>query len=361
MLLTTTVSRNTRDEPILQFALLVGCFTASFRSAKPDVATDYLVLLALNADLPGEGGRRQGRLCLDALRELVLETREFAQLLGDIRGDGQKIPGAIQMRAKLIQRSVPGERDTELTKFIKDLTVQAALAADEGGRTTDAVLLYHLAEEFDNVLTIVNRTLSEALTVELGRQAMRIEPLKPRENKGKEPLPSQSTLSLTAVDDPVVLAKNMYDLYSGASRQNVYQRIKPATREATHTLVAMASAKQSLLAHNYLAALEAIGGLDVLPLNASGDVAVIRQYAQNFALLPAVVGRCVGDVLIWAVLACNGERDRLVRDGWEVDGRRNMVLRLNGAVADVGIFAGLVRYKLRQEVFDTLARAGDGS
>jgi nuclear pore complex protein Nup93 len=360
MLLTLLVSRNTRDEPILQFALLVGCFTASFRSAKPDVATDYLVLLALNADLPGEGGRRQGRLCLDALRELVLETREFAQLLGDIRSDGQKIPGAIQLRAKLIQRSVAGERDTELAKFIKDLTVQAALAADEGGRTTDAVLLYHLAEEYDNVLAIVNRTLSEALTVELGRQAMRIEPLKPRESKSKEPQ-SQSTLSLTAVDDPVVLAKNMYDLYSAASRQNVYQRIKPATREATATLVQMAMAKQNLLAHNYLAALEAIGSLDLLPLNASGDVSVIRQYAQNFAQLPAVVGRCVGDVLVWAVLACNGERDRLVRDGWEVDGRRNMVLRLNNAVADVGIFAGLVRYKLRQEVFDTLARAGDGS
>ena len=354
------MSRNTRDEPILQFALLVGCFTASFRSAKPEVATDYLVLLSLNADLPGEAGRRQGRLCLDALRELVLETREFALLLGDIRSDGQKIPGAIQLRAKLIQRSVAGERDTELAKFIKDLTVQAALAADEGGRTTDAVLLYHLAEEYDNVLTIVNRTLSEALTVELGRQAMRIEPLKPRENKGKEAA-SQSTLSLTAVDDPVVLAKNMYDLYSSASRQNVYQRIKPATREATATLVQMAMAKQSLLAHNYLAALEAIGSLDLLPLSASGDVSVIRQYAQNFALLPNVVGRCVGDVLVWAVLACNGERDRLVRDGWEVDGRRNMVLRLNNAVADVGIFAGLVRYKLRQEVFDTLVRASDGS
>jgi nuclear pore complex protein Nup93 len=344
----------------LQFALLVGFFTASFRSAKPAVATDYLVLLALNADLPGESGRRQGRLCLDALRELVLETREFAQLLGDIRSDGQRIPGAIQLRANLIQKSMSDERDIELTKFIKDLTVQAALAADEGGRTTDAVLLYHLAEEFDNVLTIVNRTLSEALTVELGRQAMRIEPLKPRDNKGKDTLPSQSTLSLTAVDDPVVLANNMYDLYTGAGRQEMYQKIKPATREATNILIRMAAAKQSLLSHNYLACLEAIGAIDILPLNASGDVSVIRQYAQNFNLLAPVISRCVGDLLIWAVLACNGERDRLVKDGWEVDSRKNMVLRLNNAVADVGIFAGLVRYKLRQDVFDTLARAGDG-
>jgi nuclear pore complex protein Nup93 len=122
----------------------------------------------------------------------------------------------------------------------------------------------------------------------------------------------------------------------------------------------MAAAKQSLLSHNYLACLEAIGAIDILPLNASGDVSVIRQYAQNFNLLAPVISRCVGDLLIWAVLACNGERDRLVKDGWEVDSRKNMVLRLNNAVADVGIFAGLVRYKLRQDVFDTLARAGDG-
>ena len=337
---------------------MVGYYTGSFRAAKPEVATDYLTLIALNADAPGDAGKQQASICLDALRELVLETREFALLLGDIRNDGQRLPGAIQLRTNLIRKALPKDQAVDLNGFINNLTIQAAVSADENGRTTDAVLLYHLAGEFDTVLNIINRTLSEALTVELGREAMRLQPLKPRD-QGNQTLPDQSTLSLTSVDDPVVLAKNMYSLYSGANRQAAYDKIKPATREATQLLLRMANAKQELLSRSFVACLEAIGNINLLPLSAKGDITVIRQYAQNFSSLVPVLARCVGDLLIWAVLACNGERDRLLKDGWEVDNRRIMVEQLGAAISDLGVFAGLVRYKLRQGVFEVLASTGE--
>jgi nuclear pore complex protein Nup93 len=354
----SAVTYNTRQEPLLQFALMVGYYTGSFRAAKPDVASDYLTLLALNADAPGEAGKQQASICLDALRELVLETREFALLLGDIRNDGTRLPGAIQNRANLIRKALPRDQATDLSVFINTLTIHAAVAADENGRTTDAILLYHLAGEYDTVLTIINRTLSEALTVELGRESMRLQPLKPRD-KGKQTLEENSTLSLTSVDDPVVLANNMYSLYTGANRQAAYNKIKPATRDATHLLIRMASAKQELLSRNFVACLETIGHINLLPLSAKGDITVIRQYAQNFNSLVPVLARCVGDLLIWAVLGCNGERERLLKDGWETDSRKTMIEQLGAAIADLGVFAGLVRYKLRQGVFEVLASTGD--
>lgn len=340
---------------------MVGYYTADFRTPKPEVALDYLMLLSLNADLEGEAGRQQGQLCLDALRELVLETREFAQLLGDIRNDGQRALGAIQLRGNLIRRSVASGQARDLDQFIQKLTVQAAQAADQSGRTTDSILLYHLAGEYDNVLSICNRTLSEALTVELGQKALRIEPLKARKAPDAQALPANSTLSLTAVDDPVSLATNMYQLYVSNNQQAALQKIKPNTRETTEILIRMAQAKEQLLRKQFPECINTIGNLHLLPLEARGDVSVVRQYAQNFNSLSPVLARCIGDLLIWSVLACTKEKERLTKAGWETDSRRTAVEQQNTAIADLGVFAGLVRYKLRQDVFEALARAAEGS
>ncbi|KAK3045360.1 hypothetical protein LTS18_013960, partial [Coniosporium uncinatum] len=96
LLIFLSVSYNVRQQSQINFGLMLGHYTASFRAARPEAAADYIILICLNADLPGEIGGQQRQLCYEGLRELVLETREFAQLLGDIRADGQRIKGAIE-------------------------------------------------------------------------------------------------------------------------------------------------------------------------------------------------------------------------------------------------------------------------
>jgi len=362
------VSYNTREQPRLNFGLMVGYYTADFRAAKPEAATDYLILICLNADLDGEAGRQQAELCYEALRELVLETREFAALVGDIRSDGQRVPGAIEQRLKLIRhKDIKTEEDNKA--FLKTLTMQAASAADDSGRVTDAVLLYHLAEEYDTVITIVNRALSEALSVELGQSPLRLEPLKPRaplpdqnQQQKSQQQPSQSsgastsTLSLTAVSDPVTLSKNMYTLYANGSI--LFTQIKPANREACLTLQNMATARTLLEAGNSLRALQAIEALNLLPLNARGSIAVIRGYANTFSDLPLVVAARVGDLLIWAVLALAKERERLRSGEWENVVRKVKEGEVAVAARDLLVFAGLIRYKLPPRVFEVLSRVG---
>ncbi|KAI4146402.1 MAG: hypothetical protein LQ340_005942, partial [Diploschistes diacapsis] len=152
----TTVTETTRERPQLNFTRMLGYYTRDFRASNVVAATDYLCLIHLNADLPGQIGKSHSSLCHEALRELVLETREFAQLLGDIYGDGTRVKGAIEMRLPLI-----GLRDEE--DYLRNVTMQAAKVADDTGRTTDAVLLYHLAEDYNSVIAILNRALSDAL------------------------------------------------------------------------------------------------------------------------------------------------------------------------------------------------------
>ena len=223
---------------------MLGYYTRDFRAGNFEAAVDYLTLICLNADLPGEMGKSQSSLAHEALRELVLETREFAQLLGDIRSDGTRLVGSIEKRLPLLALSNTDE-------FLKTITIQSASVADEAGRTTDAVLLYHLAEDYDNVITIINRALSEAIAIDIGQEEPRLQPLKPRgvaqqEQQLQQQRQDGGSLSLTSVDDPIVLARNMISLYN--ARALYFEKIRSMNREACGLLLRMSEAKAKVAA-----------------------------------------------------------------------------------------------------------------
>lgn len=231
---------------------MVGYYTRDFRSAKAEAAADYLTLLCLNADLDGEAGRQQAELCHEALRELVLETREFAELLGDIRDNGSAIPGAIEQRLPLI-------RINDRKSFMAKITTQAAKIADDSGRTTDAVLLYHLSEEYNNVVTILNRAVSEAISVDLGQEALRLEPLRPRVNAGiiegqQQPPQPGSSLSLAAIDDPIQLAASMVAMYG--ANEIYFRKISRENRDTIGVLLALSKAKKEVEQGHWMPALD---------------------------------------------------------------------------------------------------------
>jgi nuclear pore complex protein Nup93 len=160
-----------------------------------------------------------------------------------MREDGQRIKGVIEERMRLIGLD---ERDD----FMRRITMQAASVADDNGRTTDAVLLYHLAGEYDNVMIIINRALSEAVAVPVGEERMRIEPLKPRDavlERGTES-------SLTSVDDPILLAQRMKALYDGNSMFS--QKINGSNLVACGTLLEMSAAKDLVEKNDWPRALD---------------------------------------------------------------------------------------------------------
>jgi nuclear pore complex protein Nup93 len=234
-----------RQQPQIAFGSMIGLYTRDFRTADATMAVDYLTLICLNGDLTGDLGKKQRELCHQALTEVVLETREFAQLLGDIRADGQRIKGAIEQRLKLI--GLENEQD-----FLKHITLVAARTAEEQSRVTDAALLFHLAEDYDKVIQVVNEAVSLALTTELGEQPTRLTPLKPRTTQtqdGKSKDDQQSSLSLTAVDDPVDLAQNMITLYRG--HEFYYKKMKATTLDSCQILLQLAQARNALEQGNW--------------------------------------------------------------------------------------------------------------
>jgi nuclear pore complex protein Nup93 len=232
--------------PQINFGRMIGYYTRDFRAADAVSAVDYLTLICLNADLPGEAGARHSGLCHEALRELVLETREFSKLIGDIRPDGRRILGIIEGRGPLI--GLDGQDD-----FVNTVTLQAASFADENGRTTDSVLLYHLAGEYDAVVAIVSRALSEAISLEIGEDPMRLMPVKPRAG-GNQETEQGGSLSLAAIDDPVELAKTMMTMYERDAM--FYRNIQDQNKIACRVLLEMSSIKSLVEASQWAQCLD---------------------------------------------------------------------------------------------------------
>lgn len=243
-----------KQYPQINFGYLITQYTREFRTGFVEAAIDYFTLICLNADLPGSLGKSQASVCHEALREFILETRDFAKLLGDIRADGTRIKGVIEQRLDLIKL-------VDQQEFLKTITIQAAAVADDKGLVTDAVLLYHLAEDYDRVIDIVNKALSDAIAVELGSAMPKLQPLRPRveqtqhagTEQSDEVIPG-SSLSLTSVDDPVHLAKNMISLYN--SNALYFQQIKPVNRDACGLLLRMIEAKVQVEAGRWTTALD---------------------------------------------------------------------------------------------------------
>ena len=135
---------------------MVRFYTRDFCTANAEAAVDYLALFCPNSDLTSALGKAQTALCHEALRELVLESRDFAQLLGDVQPDSKRIRGAIEQRLPILEL-------IDQADFLRTVTIQAASIADDNGRITDAVLLYHLADDYDNIIAVVKRSLSDAI------------------------------------------------------------------------------------------------------------------------------------------------------------------------------------------------------
>ncbi|KAI1003168.1 Nucleoporin [Podosphaera aphanis] len=343
------LSWTTRDQPQISFGPMVGLYTRDFRVANVSVAVDYLVLICLSKDMPGLNGKNQVALCHEALRELVLESREFADLLGDMRSDGQRVKGIIEQRIDLICLEEPGD-------FFRTITLHAASQADDNGRVTDAVLLYHLAEEYDNVISTLNRALSQAVSVPLGQTYDRLDPVKQRHTP-TDASQQVFTFSLSASDDPMEMARTILIIYG--SNKMFVQKIKPANLDACGKLQLIHKAKLCVEREQWSSALDIINDLAILPLTTNGDASAIRILANSFSALPQPLAATVPNLLLWSIMCSQKQRESLAASlyGGNEGTRLQMAEQMRQINMDLMTFVGQLRYRLPASLHEALARA----
>ncbi|KAF3910446.1 hypothetical protein ABW20_dc0106999 [Dactylellina cionopaga] len=336
-------SKQQEEEPRINFARLVGHYTQDFRKTNSEEAVDYVSLICLNSDVGGTTGEQQLKLCHEALRELVLETRDFARLLGDVRSDGSRVRGAIQRRLKVLKL----ENEDE---FLHTITHQAAAQADDDGRTSDAILLYHLGEDYDTVVSLVNRNLSDSLaTGEADDNWVGSNPTIALNAQGQ---PLNQSISLTSVEDPAQLAKNINEVYSRNS--SIYGKVSKQNWEACGVLIRIDDAKKLYRAGKFEECLQRIESLDVIPLIRDADIGAIRRRAQNFSTLHETVSRTVPQLLVMSVNCTNKLLTMLRNASFQDAAKEYKIRELSGKGRSALIYAGMIQYKMPPDVYSQM-------
>lgn len=326
---------NRKEETEINFARLLGFYTRDFRRSDPVESVEYIVLICLNGDLPAPNGNEHLKLCHEALKELVLETREFSKLLGDIRADGSRKPGAIEELMPLIHLE-------NLSEYLRAITEQAAIKAEEDGRISDAVLLYQLSEEFDTVVNIVNKSLGEMLAVQPLGQAI-------SQGLGENTMP----LVLSTTENPAQLARHVMEIYQ--SNISIFNKVKPRNRETCMTLLQICDARDLYAIREYERCLQAVNSTNILTLDPNAEISLVRRRAQEFVMLHQSVARNVPSLLVM-VMECCANIVANIRDSYFTnEGREARINEMRGIARNCMVYAGMIQYRMPREVFIRLS------
>lgn len=318
---------NKFEQSELNFARLMGFYTRDFRRSDPIYAVEYLVLISLNKDL--KEGKEHLKMCQEALKELVLETREFSQLLGDIQYDGSRHPGAIERLMDLIGL-------TNIDDYLQGITKQAALKAEEDGRIADAVLLYQLAQDCDTVINIINKALGDMLSVTpLGQPIT-------ASSGGTPPI-------ISTTDNPAQLARHVMDVYN--NNPTLLKKVKPANLDTCNTLLKIVNARDAFARGDVEQCLLDVDDTKILLLEPTPDVGLVRSRAQQSQTLQHPVVRNIASLLVMVMRCC-----------YEIYEHNNSMYRATGSTASLqkiqqmhGIsrncmtYAGMIQYRMPRE------------
>jgi len=233
MLRKVSLDKAGADEyPTFNFAKALALYAKNFIRTSAATSFEYLALITINNDLPSPTNKAQVNAAQEAVRELVIESRDFVTLLGDIRPDGTREPGLIERRGKLLNIE-----DAARQEYVRTIVEKAAMLVDDEGDTASAVLLYHLSQDYSLVLATINRRLSDVFS-DPSAPIYTNDPAAQEETK-------KMNFSMAAVADPALLASKILSMYD--ANGSIQQRLDSRERDTCRILLTMIDAHKAFL------------------------------------------------------------------------------------------------------------------
>lgn len=314
--------QNATNSPELNFSAMMVQHAAYVQGQNPSMAVEYLCFMCLDTDANQDSSWSRRR-CHDALRDLILNTRAFAALLGDVKADGAREPGFIDRRMRLL------ELENE-EQYLKTITEHAGSSSENDGRLADAILLYHLSAQYDMVVALINSYLGEAL-------------LDPSYSSINADSPGSSAIT---PEDPAVLAQNMLDLYTANS--GISRSITKRNKDNCTILLAIVQARHKYEAGLYDACLSVIDNLGMIPMAESLSIATIRNLSQHLNILDDCVTRNMPGLLVLVVKCLVARHQAISRASFNDPTRAVQLASIRKKAKNLSTFIGLLKYQINE-------------
>lgn len=319
----------------INFARMIGHYVKTFKFSDPRVAAEYIFLICMSEGPDKIFKQNQIELCQEAIRELVLETREFVLLLGKITKNGMRIPGIIEERKSLIFLE-------DENAFLDNIAEKAAQKANEDGRLIDCILLYQLSEEYDTVLTIVNKILGDFInSIDLTNNSEAMKDI----------------LNNIGEDDEnniIKLSDNLLKVYNASpeilSKTSVKNRIN--CRKLLDIFEIMKEFHfDGELNNQYMTIMDKIKNLELIPIFTDNDISKIRNYIDEFNNYEECIMKNIPKLL---VIEMSCLQKLILSLTYSSMSNEVKLYDLRQIAKNCMIFAGLIKYKMPREVYTCL-------
>ncbi|GAA5859368.1 hypothetical protein JCM1840_004583 [Sporobolomyces johnsonii] len=334
----------TSPTPSLNFARLIHRYTRAFVHSDAVEALQYLYLVCLNADLPPPRGEEQVSLAHEYVRELVMETRQYSALLGDVRNDGTKVPGQIERDLKLLH--LPDSRS-----YLLGIVKSAAQRADSEQRFSEAILLYNLAEEYDAVIAVLNvelgNSLSKPSTSLAGRVGGSADGNAYFRDEGK------GTVGMAAgQEDVAMVARSILEHYDRSAGMG--GKVSRKRRETCEVLMRLKEAMGAYEQGKLEQALQTIESTSLIPL--SSDLVAIIRASEDLKDVDDAIVRNLDVVLLTTMTILYKLHQQLKESPFGDQSRQAKMVELRSKARSLMMFAGMLRYRLTSETYSQLTR-----
>ncbi|KAK0531229.1 nuclear pore complex subunit [Tilletia horrida] len=318
----------------LDFAKLIQRYTRIIQGSDTREALQYIFLLSLNADAPGQTGEEQVRRCREQTRSVVLASKTIPDLLGEVRPDGTKISG-------FLERFLPLLKLKDQAAYLNNIVHQAAADAEERFDTRHAILLYNVAQDYDKVLSVLNKELGATL----------LEPVDWAAPGG--PGAVGQVLAESSASSTTALAREILKSYDDAA--HISKKLSVRQRQTCRTLLALKDFIDLYVARDLEKALERMEALNLIPLVAQ-DVSVIPRKAEEFKSVDESISRNLSDLLIITMKIIHQLHQTLKDSPYGDASRQQRMLDLRNKARNLMTWAGMLRLRMSNETYSQLTR-----
>lgn len=332
------------------FARLIHQYSTNLSTQYPDVALHYLYFICLygielgpdsdndtdmemvlsNNDTTASEekktiAKKYTQLTYKYIQELVLlqKSESIPHFFGKMNSEG-----SIQTLSEIEQyKNLIHIRDHE--HFIKYLVKPTARSCESEGRLADAVYLYNLSENYETVVDILNKQLSDAL--------------------------ASHQYSLTQ-DHPVVLAQSIMQNY--VKQPSNFGRLESKQRTCA-ILIKLTRFMDAYQRNSLAEALSIIKELDIIPLE--GDMNKVMMKAEEFQNLDKNIVRLFPELLM-TTMRCVYGLWHIVKNQKEVfmseNSSKEQLTQMNAfkkMARMIIVFTGTIQSRMSSDVYTQLS------
>ncbi|GEQ68548.1 hypothetical protein JCM33374_g2216 [Metschnikowia sp. JCM 33374] len=302
----------------INFSRLLGSYTRTFKISDPKVAAQYLILICIS---DGGHNAEETSKCHEALRELISISREFGLLLGDLTPDtGDKTPGILERQRALIN--------------LPDI------------KTFDALRLYQLCQEYDTVVSLLNKFLSEILSMtELDKSLLSGSTYRTPDGEIQATETSENNLILLSRKLKEVFERNSF----------ITEKISPKEREINDYLLPIVDIRESFVKKDWRGALDGVKALGLVPIVDNDDFIEIRRAADSLNGYDVKLVKVIPSVLTIVMTSISQINYIAMTKKFGIGGQERVELdKLKTVAKNCMVYAGMIQYRMPRETYSLL-------